>query len=293
MPLVWAGGLGYRIRRNSLEGESMASYTKDELAKMHPRDFRDLVRKGEWTESVQDICVGYALANLVIVPRDVALDFLIFCLRNPRPFPLIDVTEPGDPEPKLAAPGADLRTDLPQYRVWKHGELVDEPYDITGYWRDDLVGFLIGCSISVDPFLKAANIQYRFPGGHLTNLQTHPVGPFKGPMICSCRIFKNSYEAIKSILVSARYPLAHGTPVHIGNPALIGVTDITRFEELPSGTDTTKEVIRPGEIATFTPAGASGSSIAKETKLPLMITHVPFRMFVTDVLLEEQTFVSF
>jgi uncharacterized protein YcsI (UPF0317 family) len=271
----------------------MAKYTKEDVTKMTPKEFRELVRKEEWKDSTETACQGYAQANLVIVPKDVALDFLIFCLRNPRPFPLIDVAEPGDPEPKLVAPGADLRTDLPQYRVWKNGELVDEPYNIKKYWRDDLVGFLIGCSISVDPFLKAANIQYRFPAGYLTNLQTHPVGAFKGQMICSCRIYKNSYEAIKSVLITARQPLSHGTPVHIGSPESIGITDIRKPNERASAADTRGEVIRPGETTTFTPAGASGSSVARESKLPLlMITHVPFRMFVTDVLLEEQTFVS-
>ena len=269
----------------------MTTYTKAETRAMSPKDFRSLVRKGEWTASTEGVCVGYAMANLVIVPKDEAIEFLIFCFRNPRPFPLLDVTEPGDPEPKLVAPGADLRTDLPKYRVWENGECIDEPTDIIKYWRDDLVGFLIGCSISVDPFLKRANLQYRFPAGYLTNIQCHPVGPFKGPMICSCRIYKNSYEAIKSVLVTARFPLAHGTPVHIGDPALIGVTDIAQSAERATGADTSKESVKPGEIATFTPAGASGSSIARDTKLPFMITHLPFYMFITDVLLEEQAFV--
>ncbi|MFC1904576.1 D-glutamate cyclase family protein [Chloroflexota bacterium] len=271
----------------------MANYTREQLAKMSPRDFRSLVRSGEWTTSTEGVSDGYAMANLVIVPKDIAIYFLIFCHRNPRPFPLIDVTEPGDPEPKLVAPGADLRTDIPKYRVWENGECIDEPIDIIKYWRDDLVGFLIGCSISVDPFFKAANIQYRFQAGYLTNLECHPVGPFKGRIICSCRIYKDSYEAIKSVLVSARYPLAHGTPVHIGDPALVGVTDITNAAEHATGADVSKESLKPGEIATFTPAGASGSSIAQDSKIPFMITHLPFHMFISDVLLEEQSIVSF
>ena len=271
----------------------MRQFNEAQLAAMRPKDFRSLVRKGEWTTSTEGVCVGYAQANLVIVPKDSAIEFFIFCHRNPRPFPLIGITEPGDPEPKLVAPGADLRTDLPRYRVWEKGECIDEPTDITRYWRDDLVGFLIGCSISVDPFLKAANIQYRFPAGYLTNLQCHPVGPFKGQMICSCRIYKNSFEAIKSVQVTSRFPLAHGTPVHIGDPALVGVTDFTHPDEQATGADTSKESLKPGEIATFTPAGASGSSIAKDSKIEFMITHLPFYMFITDVLLEEQAFVSF
>ncbi len=270
----------------------MSQFSEAALKTMNPKDFRNLVRKGEWTASTEGACHGYAQANLIIVPENVALDFFTFCHRNPRPFPLLDVTESGNPEPKMVAPGADLRTDLPRYQVWENGECVDEPTDVIKYWRDDLVGFLIGCSISVDPFLKAANLQYRFPAGYLTNLQCDPVGPFKGPMICSCRIYKNSFEAIKSILVQARFPLAHGTPVHIGDPTLIGVTDITKSDEQATGADTSQESLKPGEIATFTPAGASGSSIARESKLPFMITHLPFCMFITDILLEEQAFIS-
>ena len=112
-------------------------------------------------------------------------------------------------------------------------------------------------------------------------------------MICSCRIFKNSYEAVKSVMVTARYPLAHGTPVHIGDPAFIGVTDLTKMEARNTGSDTSREPLKPGEIVTFTPAGASGSSVARESKVPFMITHVPSHMFITDILVEEQAFVSF
>jgi uncharacterized protein YcsI (UPF0317 family) len=269
----------------------MSGLSGTKLATMKPKDFRSLVRKGEWRASTEDACISYAKANLVIVPKDVALDFLIFCQRNPRPFPLLDVTEPGDPEPKVAAPGADLRTDLPQYRVFKNGELIDEPTDITKYWRDDLVSFLIGCGLAIDPLLHAANIKYRFQGDFVTNVQCHPVGPLRGPMTMGCRIFKNSFEAIKSVQLSARYPLAHGTPVHIGDPALIGVKDITQPQEQRTGVSHL-EPLKPGEIATFTPAGASGSSVARQTKIPFLIAHVPFRMFITDILVEEQAFTS-
>ena len=148
---------------------------------MSPKDFRSLVRKGDWTKTTEDACFGYAQANLVIVPKEFALDFLIFCHRNPRPFPLIDITEPGDPEPKMVAPGADLRTDLPGYRVWKRGECIDEATDISKYWRSDLIGFLLGCSLAVDPLLKNANIQYRFLGGYLTNIQCHLLAPLRVP----------------------------------------------------------------------------------------------------------------
>src|SRR6516165_638339 len=113
-------------------------------------DIRRLARSGELSGPTPGLVLGYVQANLVVVPRELAFDFLLFCQRNPKPCPLLDVTEPGDPEPKSAARGADLRTDAPAYRVWKNGELVEEPTDVTKYWRDDLVGFVVGCSFTFE-----------------------------------------------------------------------------------------------------------------------------------------------
>ena len=81
-------------------------------------------------------------ANLVILPQEAAVEFAAFCTRNPTPCPLIEITPPGDPEPARSAPGADLRTDLPGYRIYRRGELVEQRGDIRDLWRDDLVAFL-------------------------------------------------------------------------------------------------------------------------------------------------------
>ena len=108
-----------------------------------PAAARSLMRRGEWREITAGLSPGYAQANLAILPRDLAYDFLLFCVRNPKPCPLLDVTDAGSPVPTLAAPTADLRTDLPRYRVYRSGELVDEPVTIEEYWRDDLVAFLL------------------------------------------------------------------------------------------------------------------------------------------------------
>src|SRR6516164_3697059 len=121
-----------------------------ELRQASGKEVREAARSGELTGPTPGLAMGYVQANLVIVPKDWAFDFLLFCQRNPKPCPLLDVTEPGDPQPKLVAPGADLRTDLPAYRVWRHGELVEEESTVTRYWRDDLVSFLIGCSFTFE-----------------------------------------------------------------------------------------------------------------------------------------------
>src|SRR5262249_9742317 len=122
---------------------------------------RDAARKGELTGPTPGLAMGYVQANLVVVPKDWAFDFLPFCQRNPKPCPLLDVTEPGDPEPKAIAPGADVRTDVPRYRVFTHGELIDRPTDIRGHWRDDLVAFLIGCSFTFENALLSAGVSLR------------------------------------------------------------------------------------------------------------------------------------
>src|SRR5437868_6794001 len=108
-------------------------------------EVRRAARSGEWDAPTAGLARGFVQANLVVVPRDLAFDFLLFCQRNPKPCPLLDVTEPGSPEPRWAAPGADLRTDLPRYRIYQNGQLVEEPDDLTAWWRNDLVSFLLGC----------------------------------------------------------------------------------------------------------------------------------------------------
>ncbi|MFY9516680.1 MAG: DUF1445 domain-containing protein, partial [Acetomicrobium sp.] len=124
-----------------------------DYAQKSPQEVRLAIRKKEWTSPTAGMAKGHVQANLVILPKDWAYDFLVFAQRNPKPCPVLDITEPGDPEPKLVAKGADLRTDLPKYRVWEKGELLEEPTDITSYWRDDLVAFLLGCSFTFESAL--------------------------------------------------------------------------------------------------------------------------------------------
>jgi len=260
------------------------NFTASELLEMSPKEFRSIARQGQAIHTSR-VCRGYAQANLAIVPRDVAFEFLVFCNRNPRACPVIDVTEPGNPHPPRVAPEADLRTDLGKYRVYKDGKLVDEPSDIRDYWRDDLVGFLLGCSYSFDWLMRAANVKFRFIGAFPTNIPCVPAGPFSGHVVVSCRFFKDSEEAVRAIQISSRVPAVHGAPIHIGDPLLIGIKDLYSYRtdfltEPPAPQE-------PDEIALYWGCGLTAQVVAVESKLPLMITHYPGTMFVTDKRVEE------
>src|SRR5580692_12411365 len=165
----------------------------EKLRRATGSEVRRWARAGDWSQPTPGLALGYVQANLVIVPQDLAFDFLLFCQRNPKPCPLLDVTEPGDPEPRAVAPGADLRTDLPCYRVWRNGELIDEPTQIHSYWRDDLVSFLIGCSFTFENALLQAGIPIRHiemscnVPMYRTNIACQPAGCFHGPLVVSMR----------------------------------------------------------------------------------------------------------
>src|SRR5436305_10656073 len=194
---------------------------------------RSLARRGVLTGPTPGLAPGYVQANLVVVPRNLAFDFLLFCQRNPKPCPLLDVTEPGSAEPRLVAPGADLRTDLPCYRVYRNGELVEEPTDLHAWWSDDMVGFLLGCSFTFENALLQAGVPVRHVEAgcnvpmYRTTIPCRPAGVFRGPMVVSMRPLTPA-RAVEAVRVCGRFPRAHGAPVHFGDPAAIGVRDLSR-----------------------------------------------------------------
>lgn len=224
---------------------------------------------------------GYAQANLVILPRDWAFDFLLFCQRNPKPCPLIAVTEAGSWQPSVA-PQGDLRTDLPKYRVWRDGELVEEPTSIADLWREDLVSFLIGCSFTFETALVGAGIPVR----HIelnrnvpmfrTSIPCVPAGRFSGPLVVSMRPLRPA-DAIRSIEISGRFTESHGTPVHIGFPGQIGIADLS----CPDYGDAVP--VSPGELPVFWACGVTPQAALLQAKPPFAITHAPGCMFLTDV----------
>jgi uncharacterized protein YcsI (UPF0317 family) len=243
---------------------------------------RRLARAGELTGVTPGLAPGYVQANLVVVPKDLAFDFLLFCRRNPKPCPILDVTDPGSPEPSTIAPGADVRLDVPRYRVYRYGELIDEPADLRRWWREDLVAFLLGCSFTFENALQQAGVpvrhieQGRNVPMYRTNIACKPAGMFHGPMVVSMRPMTPE-QAARATAVCARYPLAHGAPVHVGTPAAIGVKDLDR----PDFGDPVE--VRPGETPVFWACGVTPQAVAMQARPPLLLTHAPGHMFVTDL----------
>jgi len=245
-------------------------------------EVRAACRSGAFTGPTPGLAMGYVQANLVILPRDWAWDFLLFCQRNPKPCPLLDVTEPGDPEPRFIAAGADLRTDLPAYRIWENGTLVEEPADATRFWRSDLVSLLVGCSFTFENALLAAGVPVRHieEGRNVpmyrTNVACREAGRFRGPMVVSMRPMTPG-QAATATRICSRFALAHGAPFQIGDPAAIGIRDVDR----PDFGDAV--AIRPGEVPVFWACGVTPQAAVMEAKPPFAITHKPGHMFVSDL----------
>jgi uncharacterized protein YcsI (UPF0317 family) len=248
-----------------------------------PYRARLAARSGALTGPTANVAPGHVQANLAILPREMADEFLRFCLRNPKPCPILAVSEPGDPALPELGVDIDIRTDIPRYRVWKDGVLVEEPLDVRHVWRDDLVSFLLGCSFS----FEEAMLDNGLPVRHIeqgcnvpmyrTNVPTAPAGRFSGPLVVSMRPLKPA-DAIRAIQVTSRFPSVHGAPVHFGDPAAIGIADINR----PEYGDPVE--IRPGEVPVFWACGVTPQSVVAAVKPAFCITHAPGHMLVTDLI---------
>jgi uncharacterized protein YcsI (UPF0317 family) len=240
-------------------------------------------RSGVLTGPTANLAPGHVQANLAILPESLAHDFLRFCQRNPKPCPLVAVSEAGNPSLPELGQDIDIRTDVPRYRVWRHGELVAEPTDILDLWTDKMVAFLIGCSFSFEEAMLADGLpvrhieQGRNVPMYRTNLPTQQAGPFSGPLVVSMRPLKAS-DAIRAVQVTSRFPSVHGAPVHLGNPAEIGIASI----ETPDYGDPVD--IRTGELPVFWACGVTPQSVIANVRPEFCITHAPGHMLVTDVL---------
>src|SRR5882672_9909093 len=247
----------------------------------HPREIRQDIRNGKLTGITAGLGQNYVQANLAVLPRDHAYDFLLFCQRNPRPCPLLEVVEVGRIEPGCAG-GGDLRTDFPRYRVFRDGALAGEVDDATPLWRDDLVSFLIGCSFSFEAPLLTAGLEVR----HLSERRnvpmfrtarpTRPAGPFQGPLVVSMRPFRPA-DIPRVVEITGRLPRVHGAPVHAGDPAAIGIADLSRPDYGDAVT------VRDGEVPVFWACGVTPQAALLAARLPFAITHAPGHMLVTDL----------
>ena len=283
--LAIGGALSTKI--GAREGVGMSQQDHPLYQERDPREVRRVIREGNWTGYTANLVPKYTQTNVVILPKAYAFDFLRFCMRNPKPCPLLEVTDVGDPEPKLTTPGADLRTDVPRYRIFKRGKLVEEVTDITNHWKDDFVGFLLGCSFTlegamVDAGLPVRGLESDTPTftAFVTSIECVPAGIFHGPMVVTMRPMEPA-QAVQAVQVTSRYPRVHGAPVHMGDPSQIGIKDLQK----PDFGDPVD--VRPGELPLFWGCGITPQAVALASGVDLMITHAPGSMFITDLHREE------
>ena len=252
---------------------------------LDPAAFRAACREGRFTGTTSGVCPGFAQANLIVLPRALAGDFRSFCERNPRPCPLLAVSD--GPVLGPPAPGADLRTDLPRYRVAHRGGPDRECGDVRDVWEPDLTAFLLGCSFGFEAGLVEAGIRLRHQDEgrvvpmYLTDRDCGPAGPFRGCLVVSMRPIPES-RVDDAVRISGAQPLAHGAPVHAGDPVALGIGDLSRPDWGEDGG------LRPGEVPVFWACGVTSQVVARSARPGLMISHAPGFMFVTDVRVAEQ-----
>lgn len=247
-----------------------------------PKSVRKLIREGKITTPTSGMCAGYAQANLVILPKTLAYDFLLFTQRNPKACPVLEVSDVGSKTLKKMGLDIDIATDFPKYRIYEKGVLTGEYTDISQFWKEDFVSFIIGCSFSFEADLLEAGVSVRHIEENCnvpmynTNIPCESAGVFHGNMVVSMRPLPND-QVVKAVNITAAMPKVHGSPIQIGNPNVIGIKDITR----PDYGD--RVTIKENEIPVFWPCGVTPQNVIMNTKPDFVITHAPGHMLITDV----------
>ncbi len=253
-----------------------------DYGRMHPKNVRRLIREGKITGPTSGMSLGFAQANLVAIPKELAYDFLLFTQRNPKACPVLEVSDAGSRSLPYLAPDGDIALDIPKYRVYENGVLTGEHLKADHLWRDDLVSFLIGCSFSFEDALLEAGVPVRHIEENRnvpmynTNIPLVPAGVFHGNMVVSMRPVPRDL-VVRAVTVTAAMPRVHGAPIHVGDPAAIGIQDINKPDYGDSVT------IQPGEVPVFWPCGVTPQAVVMRVKPAFAITHAPGHMLITDI----------
>ncbi len=252
------------------------------ISELTPAQARELIRNGEWTKPTSGMANGYIQTNLAVLPKELAFEFLLFCQRNPKACPIIDVIEEGSAVAALAAPESNVKTDIPKYRISRDGEFTEERTEVKDLWTDEMVGFLIGCSFTFEEALLKNGIPIRHieEGCNVpmykTSIACTKAGRFEGPTVVSMRPMTEQ-QAIRAVQVTSRFPSVHGAPIHIGDPSKIGIQDLDQ----PDFGDAVP--VNEGELPVFWACGVTPQAVAMQVKPSLMITHAPGHMLITDM----------
>jgi uncharacterized protein YcsI (UPF0317 family) len=247
-----------------------------------PRTARQLIRSGAYVGYTAGIAPGFVQANICILPIKWAEDFLLYCQRNPRPCPLLARSDLGDPRLPTLSDDLDIRTDVPRYHIFRDGAFVEEVTNIRSHWREDLVTFALGCSFSFEEALQEAGVRLKFrehnnvAAVYVTNIDTVPAGPFKGPLVVTMRAFKPA-DAIRAVQITSRFPNVHGAPIHLGDPKSIGVDLSRRYQDVGD------PEVADDELPVFWACGLTPQLAVQNAKPPLCITHAASSMLITDV----------
>ena len=253
---------------------------------LNPGEIRPLIRKGKWEKPTAGLAMGYAQANLVILPQKYVFDFLLFCQRNPKPCPLLEVLERGKFRTDFLSKDADVRTDIPRYNIYRKGNLDRTVREIRSLWKEDFVTFLLGCSFSFEEALLRSKIPIRHIEENknvpmfITNIPCKPAGVFHGPMVVTMRPIPPD-KVTPAVQITARYASVHGAPIHIGDPSKIGIKNMSK----PDFGDPV--TIKKEEVPVFWACGVTPQAVVMRAKPELCITHTPGHMFISDVLNEE------
>jgi uncharacterized protein YcsI (UPF0317 family) len=256
------------------------------IYQLTPKEIRNLIRKGKWDKPTAGLAMGYAQANLVILPEKYAFDFLLFCQRNPKPCPLLEVLEPGQFRTKFLSLDADVRTDIPRYNIYRKGKLEKTIKNIKNFWEPDFVTFLLGCSFSFEEAMLRSKIPVRHIEENknvpmfISSIPCQPAGVFHGPMVVTMRPIRSN-RITRAVQITSRYVSVHGAPIHIGDPSRIGINDLKK----PDFGDPV--TIQKGEVPVFWACGVTPQAVVMKAKPDLCITHAPGHMFISDLLNEE------